>query len=161
MPCYLIQFYCFNFRDYDDPRLFTLTGLRRRGIPAEAINNFVAKLGLTVAQTVVDPIMLDAFVRDYLNIHSPRTMAVLEPLKVVIENFKDLDLPSVVNVPDFPTDPSRTEEHTVAMDGTIYIEQSDFKLIGEKGFRRMTPGQSVGIKYIALVLTFVTATEVC
>jgi glutaminyl-tRNA synthetase len=147
-------------RDYDDPRLFTLTGLRRRGIPAEAINNFVAKLGLTVAQTAVDPIMLDAFVRDYLNAHSPRTMAVLEPLKLIIQNFDELNLPLTVKVPDFPTDPARAaEEHTVAFDGIIYIEQSDFRLAGEKGFRRMSPEQYVGLKYIGLVLKFITATE--
>jgi glutaminyl-tRNA synthetase len=146
-------------RDYDDPRLFTLTGLRRRGIPAEAINNFVAKLGLTVAQSAVDPVMLDASVRDYLNLHASRTMAVLEPLKVVIENFSELNLPSTVKVSDFPTDPSRIEEHTVSFDDTLYIEQSDFRLIGEKGFRRMTATQTVGLKYIGLVLTFVTGTE--
>ena len=131
--------------------MFTLTGLRRRGIPPEAINNFVAKLGLTVALTSVDPVMLDAFVRDYLNNHSSRTMAVLEPLKVVIENYKELNLESSVKVADFPTDPSRSEEHTVAIDGTVYIEQSDFRLIGEKSFRRMTPVQPVGLKYIGLV----------
>uniref|UniRef100_A0A914YN31 glutamine--tRNA ligase n=1 Tax=Panagrolaimus superbus TaxID=310955 RepID=A0A914YN31_9BILA len=103
--------------------------------------------------------MLDAFVRDYLNIHASRTMAVLEPLKVVIENFNELKLPTSVNVPDFPTDTSRSEEHAVAFDGTIYIEQSDFRIIGEKGFRRMTVDQSVGLKYIGLVLKFVTGTE--
>uniref|UniRef100_A0A7E4VRL9 glutamine--tRNA ligase n=1 Tax=Panagrellus redivivus TaxID=6233 RepID=A0A7E4VRL9_PANRE len=140
-------------RDYDDPRLFTLTGLRRRGIPSEAINRFVAHLGLTVAQTAVDPTMLDAVVRDYLNVHAPRTMAVLEPLKVVITNFADLDLGSTVRVPDYPTDPSREEAHDVALDGTVFIEQTDFRLVAEKGFRRLTPTQTVGLKYIGLVLT--------
>lgn len=105
--------------------------------------------------------MLDACARDYLNAHAPRTMAVLEPLKVIIENFKDLNLPSTVEVADFPTDPSRSSEnHTVAVDNVLFIEQSDFRLIGEKGFRRMTPTQTVGLKYIGIVLTFVTATEV-
>ena len=105
--------------------------------------------------------MLDSFVRDYLNANAPRTMAVLEPLKVVIQNFGDLNLASTIEVPDFPTDPSRTEKHSVAMDGILFIEQSDFQLIGEKGFRRMTPTQPVGLKYIGIVLTLITATEVC
>lgn len=58
--------------DWDDPRLFTLTALRRRGIPPEAINNFCAQLGVTGAQSTVDPSMLDAFVRDHLNNTAPR-----------------------------------------------------------------------------------------
>ena len=73
--------------DWDDPRLFTLPALRRRGFPPEAINAFVARLGLTGAQMVVDPSMLDAHVRTYLNSHAQRTMVVLEPLKVNIKNF--------------------------------------------------------------------------
>lgn len=61
-----------NFSDWDDPRLFTLTGLRRRGVPPEAINNFVAKLGLTVAQTTISSALMDSVIRDYLNLHAPR-----------------------------------------------------------------------------------------
>lgn len=68
-----IDFDCFVFSDWDDPRLFTLAALRRRGIPPEAINNFVAQLGLTMAQMIVDPHMLDAAARDYLNSHAPRS----------------------------------------------------------------------------------------
>lgn len=74
--------------DWDDPRLFTLPALRRRGFPPEAINAFVARLGLTGAQMVVDPSMLDAHVRSHLNLHAQRTMVVLEPLKVNIKNFQ-------------------------------------------------------------------------
>ena len=59
-------------RDWDDPRLFTLTALRRRGFPPEAINLFCAKVGVTMAQTVIDPIMLEACVRDVLNVKAPR-----------------------------------------------------------------------------------------
>lgn len=59
-------------KDWDDPRLFTLTACRRRGIPAEAINRFVAKMGLTVAQSAIHPHLLDAVVRDYLNTTAPR-----------------------------------------------------------------------------------------
>ena len=70
--------------NYDDPRLFTLTALRRRGFPPQAINNFVKKLGLTGALTQLDPLMLEACVRDELNVTAQRVMAVLEPLKVTV-----------------------------------------------------------------------------
>ncbi|KAH7724037.1 glutaminyl-tRNA synthetase [Aphelenchoides avenae] len=138
---------------WDDPRLFTLTALRRRGIPPEAINKFVAKLGLSVAQSSVDPKMLDAVVRDYLNVTAPRTMAITEPIEVRIENFEELDLPSTVDVPDFRRKAS-SKTHSVAVDGTIYIEASDFREKAEKGFRRLTPEQTVGLKYLGLVLRF-------
>ena len=74
--------------DWDDPRLFTLPALRRRGFPPEAINAFVARLGLTGAQMVVDPSMLDAFVRNHLNQHAMRTMVVLDPIKVNIKSSR-------------------------------------------------------------------------
>uniref|UniRef100_A0A914ZL78 Probable glutamine--tRNA ligase n=1 Tax=Parascaris univalens TaxID=6257 RepID=A0A914ZL78_PARUN len=142
--------------DWDDPRLFTLTALRRRGIPPEAINNFVAQLGLTMAQMIVDPHMLDAAARDYLNNHAPRTMAVLMPLKLIIENYDEMNLPSKVSVPDFPSDPSRKEEHTVAFDREIFIERSDFReKTKDKKYRRLTKKQPIGIKYLGIVLSYV------
>ncbi|CAL2038876.1 unnamed protein product [Caenorhabditis brenneri] len=142
--------------DWDDPRLFTLTALRRRGIPSEAINRFVAKLGLTMSQMVIDPHVLDATVRDYLNVHAPRTMAVLDGLKLTIENFAELNLPSTADVPDFPSDPSDPRKHSVAVDKEIFIEKTDYKPDdSDKSFRRLTPKQSVGLKHIGLVLRFV------
>ncbi|KJH52703.1 tRNA ligase class I, catalytic domain protein [Dictyocaulus viviparus] len=116
-------------KDWDDPRLFTLAALRRRGIPAEAINAFVAKLGLTMTQMVIDPHVLDATVRDYLNTRAPRTMAVLQGLKVTIQNFDEMNLMPFVMVPDFPSDPMCTKNHKVAFDRVIYIERSDYKQI--------------------------------
>ncbi|EYC10419.1 hypothetical protein Y032_0055g2548 [Ancylostoma ceylanicum] len=113
--------------DWDDPRLFTLTALRRRGIPPEAINAFVAKLGLTMTQMVIDPHVLDATVRDHLNVTAPRTMAVLEGLKMTIENFDEMNLPSTVTVPDFPSDPQCNKTHEVAFDRVVYIERSDYR----------------------------------
>uniref|UniRef100_A0A0N4Z6T3 glutamine--tRNA ligase n=1 Tax=Parastrongyloides trichosuri TaxID=131310 RepID=A0A0N4Z6T3_PARTI len=141
--------------DWDDPRLFTLAGLRRRGIPSEAINKFVAKLGLTGAQMVIDPVALDAVVRDYLNVTAPRTMVVLEPLKIVIENFSELNLNETVNVQDFPGDESKKESHFVSVDSVIFIENSDFRFVDEKGYRRLTTTQSVGLRHLGLVLSFV------
>nr|XP_023022427.1 probable glutamine--tRNA ligase [Leptinotarsa decemlineata] len=110
--------------DWDDPRLFTLTALRRRGFPPEAINNFCAQLGVTGAQSTVDPSMLEAYVRDYLNNTAPRRMVVLEPLKISIENFPFAE-PVSVDVPNYPNKPE-LGSHTVVFDRTIYIEKSDF-----------------------------------
>ncbi|XP_068758276.1 glutamine--tRNA ligase-like [Montipora capricornis] len=136
-------------RDWDDPRLFTLTALRRRGFPPEAINKFCSKVGVTMAQTVTDPLLLESCVRDELNVTAPRVMAVLEPLKVTIENF---DEKVKLNVANFPQDPSKGS-HEISFGKTIYIEQTDFKEVTEKGFRRLTPDQSVGLKYAGLVIT--------
>lgn len=136
-------------RDWDDPRLFTLTALRRRGFPPEAINKFCSKVGVTMAQTVTDPLLLESCVRDELNVTAPRVMAVLEPLKVTIENF---DEKVKLNVANFPQDPSKGS-HAISFGKTIYIEQTDFKEVTEKGFRRLTPDQSVGLKYAGLVIT--------
>ncbi|CAI4226497.1 unnamed protein product [Auanema sp. JU1783] len=146
--------------DWDDPRLFTLTALRRRGIPAEAINIFVAKLGLTMSQMAIDPLLLDATVRDYLNNTAPRTMVVLDGLKVTIENYSELNLPTKVTVPDFPSNPGTSASHEIAFDSVIFIEKSDYRKDNtEKGFRRLTKNQPVGLKHIGITLT-VTREEV-
>ncbi|XP_063977251.1 probable glutamine--tRNA ligase [Diachasmimorpha longicaudata] len=140
--------------DWDDPRLFTLTALRRRGFPPEAINNFCAQMGVTGAQAVVDPMVLEAAVRDVLNVHASRHMVVLEPVKVTIENFQGQEQAAKgFDVPDFPIEVERGQHH-VEFDEIIYIEASDFKEEDEKGFRRLTPKQSVGLKYAGIVLTF-------
>ncbi len=76
--------------DWDDPRLFTLTALRRRGFPPEAINKFCEIIGVTMSQTILDPSSLEACVRDHLNKHAPRRMCVQEPLKLNIANWKEL-----------------------------------------------------------------------
>ena len=142
--------------DWDDPRLFTLTALRRRGFPAEAINNFCAKMGVTGALTAVDPAMLDAAVRDHLNISAPRTMVVLEPLRVTILN---LDKDEEIEIPNFPNDPEKGVHKVKFSSKNIYIESSDFKKADEKGFRRLSPGQSVGLRYSGYVITLVEAVE--
>ncbi|XP_022187342.2 probable glutamine--tRNA ligase [Nilaparvata lugens] len=136
-------------RDWDDPRLFTLTALRRRGFPPEAINRFCAQMGVTGAQSVVDPMTLEASVRDVLNESAPRTMVVLKPIKV---NIKSGEYPSSVNVPDFPSDPSKGS-HTVSFSKVVYIEDSDFSETPEPGYKRLTKSQSVGLKHAGLVVS--------
>nr|CAG4649950.1 EOG090X01EL [Sida crystallina] len=136
--------------DWDDPRLFTLTALRRRGFPSEAINNFCARMGLTGAQAVVDPQMLEAVVKDTLNLTAPRTMVVLAPLKVTIRNFP-AGSPATIEVPDFPTEPQKGS-HQIAFDRVLYIDRSDFREVEEKGYRRLTPKQPVGLRYAGLII---------
>ncbi|KAK9736174.1 tRNA synthetases class I (E and Q), anti-codon binding domain [Popillia japonica] len=136
--------------DWDDPRLFTLTALRRRGFPPEAINNFCAQLGVTGAQGTVDPAMLEAYVRDYLNNTAPRAMVILEPLKIVIENYPH-NGPLKVPVPNFPSQPE-FGSHDVVLDKIIYIEKTDFMEVGSKGYRRLTTTQNVGLRHAGLVL---------
>jgi len=138
-------------QDWDDPRLFTLTALRRRGFPAEAINNFCAKMGVTGAQVTVDPGMLEAVVRDHLNLSAKRSMVITQPLKVTVvggmprREFK---------VPDFPNEPEKGE-HAVTLESPFYIERNDFREEMEAGYRRLCPGQSVGLRYAGLVMELV------
>lgn len=136
--------------NWDDPRLFTLTALRRRGFPAEAINNFCAQMGVTGAQGAVDPSMLEASVRDYLNLHAPRRLVVLEPLKVTLTNFPHKEA-ITISVPDFPTNPEKGS-HSIRFDKVIYIERSDFKEVPEKGYRRLSPDQTVGLRHAGFVV---------
>ncbi|MCJ8735208.1 hypothetical protein PDJAM_G00244430 [Pangasius djambal] len=138
-------------RDWDDPRLFTLTALRRRGFPPEAINNFCARVGVTVSQTTTEPHMLEACVRDVLNETAPRAMAVLEPLKVTITNLP-AGAQTEIRVPDFPADESKGS-HVVPFSKTIFIEQSDFREVMEKGYKRLTPGQPVGLRHAGYVIS--------
>jgi len=138
-------------QDWDDPRLFTLTALRRRGFPAEAINSFCAKMGVTGAQATVDPTMLEAVVRDNLNINAKRTMVVTQPLKVtVVGGLARRE----ISVPDFPTEPEKGE-HKITLQSPLYIERSDFRESLESGYRRLCPGQTVGLRYAGLVLELV------
>lgn len=145
--------------DWDDPRLFTLTALRRRGIPSTAINNFVASAGLTGAVAHMEPAKLEAEARDVLNITAPRVMAVLEPLKVTITKIAASDsgsgdsvLPKKLTVPDFPADENSCK-HEITLDKVLYIERSDFKDKDERGYRRLTPTQPVGLRHAGYVIS--------
>ncbi|KYQ47683.1 putative glutaminyl-tRNA synthetase [Trachymyrmex zeteki] len=138
--------------DWDDPRLFTLTALRRRGFPPEAINNFCAQMGVTGVQATIDPAALEAAVRDVLNLTTPRHMVVLEPIKLTIKNFLQ-EKAIKLTTSDFPNEPERGH-HEITFDEIVYIEATDFKEIEEKNFRRLTPKQSVGLKHTGTIVTF-------
>lgn len=141
--------------DWDDPRLFTLSALRRKGYPADAVNSFCARMGVTGAQSIVDPMMLEASVRDVLNETAPRVMVVLNPLKLsILKGCEE----SKVTVHDFPND-STKGSHEVSLSSVVYIDGSDFKENPEKGFRRLSLNQTVGLKHAGLVITVVEAVK--
>lgn len=132
--------------DWDDPRLFTLSALRRRGYPPEAINMFCAKVGVTMAQTTTDISLLEACVRTVLNLTAPRAMALMEPLKVTIENYPH-DSKIEVTAANFPADESKGS-HVVSFDKIVYIDSCDFvENPTDKGYKRLSLAQPVGLRY--------------
>ncbi|KAI9017249.1 tRNA synthetases class I, catalytic domain-containing protein [Gaertneriomyces semiglobifer] len=140
---------------WDDPRLYTMAGIRRRGFTAEAVNAFVRELGVTTANTIIGPERIDNFVRDHLNEVAPRLMLVLEPLKVTITNLPEDHLEELV-IPNKPRDDAMGT-HVVPFTRTLYIESSDFREEDDPNFYRLAPGKTVGLLHIPHPIT---ATEV-
>jgi glutaminyl-tRNA synthetase len=134
---------------WDDPRMPTLTGLRRRGVPPEAIRDFIGRLGVTKADGVVEMSYLENTVREHLNQTAQRRMAVLDPLKVVIENYPEGgdDQLDAVNNPNDESAGSRK----VAFSREIYVERADFMEDPPKKFFRLGPGREVRLRYAYLV----------
>jgi glutaminyl-tRNA synthetase len=130
---------------WDDPRMPTLAGLRRRGVPPEAIRDFVRRVGVAKANSVVDVAMFDHAVREYLNKRAPRRMAVLRPLKVVIENYPENSLEELeaINNPEDPSAGTRS----VPFGRELYIERDDFMENPPKKFFRLSPGKEVRLRY--------------
>ena len=129
---------------WDDPRMATIAGMRRRGYPAPALLDFVSKAGLSKTYSVVDYSLLEFCVRDYLNTNAERAMAVLKPLKVVIENYPEgkTEEVSVEINPNKPELGSRK----VTFSREIYIEADDFTEVPPKGYHRLSPGKEVRLK---------------
>ncbi|KAI8088788.1 tRNA synthetases class I, catalytic domain-containing protein [Halteromyces radiatus] len=144
-----------HVHDWDDPRLYTLVGIRRRGVPPQAINNFVLELGVTTNKTVIDVLRFDAKTREYLDNTTPRLMAITEPLKVVLKNLPDDYLEEVI-VPNKPRDPSMGEVK-VPFTKVLYIDRSDFREEDSKDYYRLTPGKSVGLLHLKHPVRFVEA----
>ncbi|HAO43217.1 MAG TPA: glutamine--tRNA ligase [Afipia sp.] len=130
---------------WDDPRMPTLAGLQRRGIPAEALREFVKRIGVAKANSTVDLGMFDFVVREVLNKTAPRRMAVLNPLKVVIENYPEgqSETLEAVNHPDDPSQGTRQ----IPFGRELYIERDDFMEDPPKKFFRMAPGREVRLRY--------------
>ncbi|KAL1957882.1 hypothetical protein VTO42DRAFT_5447 [Malbranchea cinnamomea] len=129
-------------RGWDDPRLFTIVGLRRRGIPPGAILSFVNELGVTKVKTTIEIPRFENAVRAYLETTVPRLMVVLDPVQVIIENLPD-DYVEMVELP-YSKDPS-FGTHLVPFTKTVYIDRSDFRETPSENFFRLSPGGSVGL----------------
>ena len=139
---------------WDDPRMPTLAGLRRRGVPPEAIRDFVKRIGVAKANSVVDVAMLEFSIREHLNKTAARRMAVLRPLKVVIENYPQGGVEEVeaVNHPENPAAGTRR----VRFGRELFIERDDFMENPPKKFFRLSPGTEVRLRYAY----FITCREV-
>lgn len=129
---------------WDDPRMATLCGMRRRGYPAQAIRDFVDKIGVSKANSVVDYGLLESCVRDCLNASAPRAMAVLEPLKVVIDNMPD-DFSDTLETDIHPDHPEMGKRNVV-FGKELFIEKSDFMIEPPKKYFRLFPGNEVRLK---------------
>jgi glutaminyl-tRNA synthetase len=130
---------------WDDPRMPTIAGLKRRGVPPEAVREFVKRIGVAKSNSVVDLGMLEFSIRECLNRTSLRRMAVLRPLKVVITNYPEGQVEELeaINHPDDPAAGSRR----IAFSRELYIEQDDFMENPPKKFFRLSPGNEVRLRY--------------
>ena len=132
-------------RGWDDPRMPTLSGIRRRGYPAEAIRDFAAMIGVARRDSVVDVAMLEHCVRDVLNRKALRRFAVLRPLKVVIENYPEGRVEELAAVNNPEDEAAGTRK--VAFSRELYIEREDFMEDPPKKFYRLAPGREVRLRY--------------
>ena len=129
---------------WNDPRMVTISGMRRRGYPAEAIRDFISRVGVSKAYSVVDFGLLEACVRDNLNENAPRAMAVLRPLKVIIDNYpedliEEIELPINQDKPELGT-------RVIRFSKEIYVEKEDFMIEPPKKYFRLFPGNEVRLR---------------
>ncbi|MEK9753533.1 MAG: glutamine--tRNA ligase, partial [Rhodospirillaceae bacterium] len=130
---------------WDDPRMPTISGLRRRGIPAAAIRDFAKRIGVTKSDAVIEMALLEHCVREHLNTHAERRMAVLKPLKVVIENYPEgeTEMLEAVNNPE----DAAAGHRQVLFSRELYIEHDDFMEDPPKKFFRLAPGREARLRY--------------
>jgi glutaminyl-tRNA synthetase len=140
---------------WDDPRMPTLSGMRRRGYTPQAIRQFVDTVGVSKANSMVDVELLEHVLREDLNERARRVMAVLEPLKIVIDNYPE-DQEETFDVPYFPWDREGSPTREVPFSREIYIERSDFMEDPPKKFYRLAPGREVRL----MNAYYVTCTDV-
>ncbi|MGQ9780076.1 MAG: glutamine--tRNA ligase/YqeY domain fusion protein [Bacillota bacterium] len=134
-----------HVRGWDDPRMPTISGLRRRGYTPEAIRDFCERIGVAKANSIVDIALLEHCVREDLNRRAPRAMAVLRPLRVVIENYPPDQVEELVAINN-PEDPSMGTR-TVPFSRVLYIERDDFREDPPPKFYRLAPGREVRLRY--------------
>ncbi len=131
---------------WDDPRMSTLAGLRRRGVPPEAIRRFCDLIGVAKTDSWADPGKLEYATRDVLNHSAPRVMAVLDPLPVVITSYP-ADRTEEMEAPYYPHDVGREGTRPVPFSHQLWIDRSDFAEDPPKGFKRLVPGGEVRLRY--------------
>lgn len=129
---------------WNDPRMVTISGMRRRGYPAEAIRDFINRVGVSKAYSVVDFGLLEACVRDNLNANAPRAMAVLRPLKVIIDNYPE-DLVEEIEL-TVNQDKPEMGTRTIRFSKEIYVEKEDFMIEPPKKYFRLFPGNEVRLR---------------
>ena len=135
---------------WDDPRLATISGLRRRGIPPEAIRLLAKLVGVSRADARTEVSKLDYAIREVLNPTAPRVMAVLDPLKVVLTNYPEGESDRF-DAPYFPPDVGREGSRSVPFSREVWIERADFAEDPPKGFRRLVPGGEVRLRYAYVI----------
>lgn len=127
---------------WDDPRMPTIAGLRRRGYPAAAIRHFCEEVGTSRSDGTVDVAMLESAVRDHLNQHAPRAMCVMQPLRLTLTNLAE---PLVLTVPNHPANPEFGGRE-LQMGSELYIDQADFREEANKQFKRLVLGKRVRLR---------------
>ena len=138
-----------HVRGWDDPRMPTIRAMRRRGYPAAALRDFVERVGVARRENRVEPALLEHFVREHLNRSAPRRMAVLRPLKVVLENYPE-DRVDHFELAQNPEDPS-AGTRTVPFSREVWIEQDDFREVPPPKFFRLSPGVEVRLRGAYLI----------
>jgi glutaminyl-tRNA synthetase len=138
-----------HVRGWDDPRMQTISGLRRRGYTPEAIRIFCERIGVAKRDSVVDIALLEYCLREDLNKRAPRVMAVLRPLKVIIDNYPE-DQVEELDAVNNPEDPSMGTRK-IPFSRVLYIERDDFREIPPKGFFRLSPGNEVRLKHAYII----------
>lgn len=137
-------------RGWDDPRMPTLVGMRRRGYTPSALNRFCAAIGVSRSTNMIGLHVLEHWVRSEHDAQAPRVMAVLKPLRVSIRNFRKnvdgSDANEVCTAPIHPKDPSRGTR-SICLTSTVYIEQSDFRSVDEKSYYGLAPGKTAMLRY--------------
>jgi glutaminyl-tRNA synthetase len=131
---------------WDDPRMPTLRGLKRRGVPPAAIRSFCEGVGLAKVNSTVELPTFHHAIRDALNHEAPRVMAVLDPLELVIDNFPEGQV-DWLEASHWPHDVPREGTRKIPFSRRLYIERSDFQEVPSKGFRRMSPGTEIRLRY--------------
>jgi len=137
---------------WDDPRMPTIAGLKRRGYTKESIINFCDQIGIAKANSQVDVSQLEFCIRDDLNTKAPRVMCVLDPIKVTIENYESTeDKIEEIDASYYPHDVPKEGSRKIPFSKTVYIEREDFSENPVKGYNRLTPDQAVRLRHAYII----------